>query len=99
MSDWKQGKTRILGVQYGAGAEGINLTRSHICIFYSLEVSLAKYEQALKRIHRPGQKKPCLYYNFIAVAPEGKTIDQKILYSLEQKKDYVDLVMQGEKFL
>ena len=99
LAQWKRGETRILGVQYGAGAEGINLTRSHICIFYSLEQSLAKYEQALKRIHRPGQKKPCLYYNFIAVAPEGMTVDQKILYSLDKKKNYVDLVMQGEKFL
>lgn len=98
LSDWKQGKTRILGVQYGAGAEGINLTRAHICIFYSLEISLAKYEQALKRIHRPGQKKPCLYYNFVATAPEGLSIDQKIMYSLDNKREYVDLVMQGEKF-
>ena len=96
--DWKKGKTRILGVQYGAGAEGINLTRSHICIFYSLDYSLAKYEQALKRIHRPGQKKPCMYYNFVATLPGKATIDQKILYSLQQKKSYVDLVMKGENF-
>ena len=99
LKDWKQGKTRILGVQYGSGAEGIDLTRSHICIFYTLEVSLAKYEQAIKRIHRPGQKKPCMYYYFAATMPGDRTIDQGIIHSWEVKKRYVDLVMSGEEKL
>lgn len=99
LSAWKAGKTRILGVQYGSGAEGINLTRAHICVFYSLDHSLAKYEQALKRIHRPGQKKPCIYYHMVATKSAGKTVDQDILQSLKRKKSYVDLVMKGEKKL
>lgn len=99
LSDWKKGKTRILGVQYGSGAEGIDLTRSHICIFYTLEQSLAKYEQALKRIHRPGQKKPCMYYYFAATLDGDRTVDQGIIHSWEVKKSYVDLVMNGEETL
>ena len=99
LPDWKKGKTRILGVQYGSGAEGINLTRSHICIFYSLDHSLAKYEQAIKRIHRPGQKKPCLYVHFAATIEGDRTIDQKILRSIKEKKSLVDMVMNGEETL
>ncbi len=99
LKQWKAGDTRILGVQYGSGAEGINLTRSHICVFYSLDHSLAKYEQALKRIHRPGQTRPCLYYHLVATRSNGGTIDQDILQALENKKDYVRLVMKGEKRL
>ena len=99
LSDWKSGKTRFLGVQYGSGAEGINLTRSHICVFYSLEQSLAKYDQAVKRIHRPGQKKPCLYVHFTAVMEGERTIDQKIMNSLEIKKSLVELIMNGEETL
>jgi len=99
LGDWKKGKTRILGVQYGSGAEGINLTRAHICVFYSLDHSLAKYEQALKRIHRPGQKQPCTYYHIVATKSEGRTVDQDILQSLKLKKDYVNLVMTGQKSL
>ncbi len=99
LSDWKSGKTRILGVQYGSGAEGINLTRAHICVFYSLEHSLAKYEQAVKRIHRPGQTKPCLYINFTAISQGMDTIDQKILRSLESKKNLVDQIMQKRESL
>ena len=99
LADWKKGKTRFLGVQYGSGSEGINLTRSHICIFYSLEQSLAKYDQAVKRIHRPGQKKPCLYVHFIATMEGESTIDQKIMTSLETKKSLVELIMSGEETL
>lgn len=99
LKDWKQGKTRILGVQYGSGAEGIDLTRSHIMIFYSLEQSLAKHEQAVKRIHRPGQKKPCLYYYLVATIPGERTVDQGIMHSIEVKKSYVELVMSGEESL
>lgn len=99
LSDWKAGKTRFLGVQYGSGAEGINLTRSHICVFYSLEQSLAKYDQAIKRIHRPGQKKPCLYVHFTAVMEGERTIDQKIMASIESKKSLVELIMSGEETL
>lgn len=99
LDTWKKGKTRILGVQYGSGAEGINLTRAHICVFYSLDHSLAKYEQALKRIHRPGQTQPCIYYHMVATKSRGQTIDQDILQALKRKKDYVDLVMTGKIFL
>lgn len=99
LSEWKRGNTRVIGVQYGSGSEGINLTRSHICIFYSLEQSLAKYEQAIKRIHRPGQKKPCLYVSFVATSTGVDTVDQKICRSLQQKKNLVDLIMEGKENL
>lgn len=99
LSEWKRGATRILGVQYGSGAEGINLTRAHICVFYSLEASLAKYEQAIARIHRPGQKKPCLYVHFVATAHSIHTVDQKIMDCWKSKKNYIDLIMKGEMTL
>lgn len=97
LADWKAGKTRIIGVQYGSGAESINLTRSHICIFYSLDESLAKYDQAVKRIHRPGQKKPCLYVHFAATMPGIETVDQKMMRSVETKKSLVEAIMNGEE--
>lgn len=95
LKDWKAGKTQILGVQYTSGSESIDLTRAHICIFYSLEFSLSKYNQALKRIHRPGQESPCIYYHFVATMSSGKTIDQQIISCLKAKEDYVAAVMRG----
>lgn len=94
---WKSGKTRILGVQYTSGSESIDLTRAHICIFYTLDHSLGKYNQALKRVHRPGQENPCMYYHFVATMSSGKTIDQKILQCLKDKKNFIDEVMKGSE--
>ena len=95
LAEWKAGKTRIIGVQYNSGSEGIDLTRSHICIFYTLDHSLAKYEQARQRVHRPGQESPCLYYHFVATMSSGRTVDQDILRCWKDKKNYVDAVMSG----
>lgn len=95
LAEWKAGKTRIIGVQYNSGSEGIDLTRSHICIFYSLDHSLAKYEQARQRVHRPGQESPCLYYHFVATMSSGRTVDQDILRCWKDKKNYIDAVMSG----
>ena len=96
LEDWKAGKTRILGVQYTSGSESIDLTRAHLCVFYSLEISLAKYKQALKRVHRPGQENPCIYYHFVATRSSGTTIDENILTCLKNKEDYVTAVMRGD---
>lgn len=96
LDDWKAGKTRVLGVQYTSGSESIDLTRAHLCIFYSLEISLAKYKQALKRVHRPGQESPCIYYHFVATRSSDTTIDEDILTCLKNKEDYVTAVMRGD---
>lgn len=96
LEDWKAGKTRVLGVQYTSGSESIDLTRAHLCIFYSLEISLAKYKQALKRVHRPGQDHACIYYHFIATKSSGTTVDEDILTCLKNKEDYVTAVMRGD---
>lgn len=93
---WKAGKTQILGVQYNSGSEGIDLTRAHICVFYTLTHSLGSYDQARKRIHRPGQEEPCMYYHIVAKMPSGKTVDEEILSCLKEKKSYVTAVMRGE---
>lgn len=97
LSEWKAGKTRIIGIQYGSGSEGIDLTHSHICIFYTLDHSLGKYDQARKRVHRPGQESPCLYYHFVATMSSGKTVDQEILQCWKDKENYIDMVM-NKKF-
>ena len=95
LRDWKAGKTRILGVQYTSGSESIDLTRAHICIFYTLDHSLGKYDQARKRVHRPGQENPCLYYHFVATMSTGKTVDQDILQCWKNKESYVKVIMEG----
>ena len=93
LKDWKQGKTQILGVQYSSGSESIDLTRARYCVYYSLTQRLALYEQSRKRIHRPGQTKPVVYYHLIERMKKGFTIDQKIYEALKSKQDVVEYVM------
>ena len=94
LRDWKDGKTQILGVQYSSGSESIDLTRARYCVYYSLTQRLALYEQSRKRIHRPGQTRPVVYYHMIETMKKGFTIDQKIYQALKHKKDVVDYVME-----
>lgn len=94
LDEWKKGKTRVIGVQYSSGSESIDLTRARYCIYYSLPRRLALYDQSRKRIHRPGQERPVYYYHMLARLKKGKSIDEKMLRALEQKKDIVDYVMK-----
>lgn len=96
LEEWQQSKTRIIGVQYNSGAEGIDMTHAHTCIFYTLPNSLAQYTQALARIRRPGQTFPCTYYHIIATMDKGQTVDEHILQSLRLKKEYISMLMAGD---
>lgn len=94
LKEWKQGKTQILAVQYSSGSESIDLTRARYCIYYSLTQRLALYEQSKKRIHRPGQTRPVVYYHLIEKMKKGFTIDQKIYAALQSKRDIIDFIME-----
>ena len=73
-------------VQYQAGATGLNLQKASKIIYFSLPLSSELFEQSKKRIHRIGQKNNCMYYYLIT----KKTIEEKILETLKQRKDYTD---------
>lgn len=91
LGQWQDGATTVLAVQIDSGAEGIDLTRAAYCVFYSLGFSLARYEQALARTHRPGQKRTCFYYHLIA----ENTVDRKVYGALQHKKDVIRSIIEG----
>jgi Fe-S oxidoreductase len=96
-SDWQEGKTQVLGVQYTSGSESVDFTKSRYCIYYSYTTSLAQYLQSKKRIHRPGQTRPVVYYHITAQLRKGISIDEKIVTALKNKKDVVDYIMEFEQ--
>lgn len=73
-------------VQYQAGAKGLNLQKANKIIFYSPTERCEDYMQALKRIHRIGQNKPCFYYRMIS----SGSVEEKIYNALERGVDYTD---------
>lgn len=90
---WQDGEAVILAAQIQSGGIGIDLTRARYCAFYSMGFSLGEYEQALARIHRPGQEKPC---TFIHMVCEG-TVDRKVLKALANKRDVIETVLGDYK--
>ena len=87
---WHGTQTNTLLVQVQAGAEGIDLTAAHYCVFFSKNFSLGNYRQCKKRIHRPGQTQRTFYYHIIA----ENTVDQKIMDAIEKKQDIVDYILE-----
>lgn len=92
--EWDKDDKGVLAVQIQSGAEGIDMTHSCKCIYYSFHPSLALWEQSKKRIHRNGQTKECSYYVILA---EG-SIDVTMYNALKAKKYLVDYIMDKENF-
>ena len=73
-------------VQYQAGAMGLNLQKANKVIFFTLTDKSELYEQSKKRIHRIGQNRPCFYYLMLCRG----SVEERILKTLNQRRDYTD---------
>jgi SNF2 family DNA or RNA helicase len=82
-------KTRFfVGNQQTAGY-GITLTVASTVIYFSNSFDLAARMQSEDRCHRIGQTKSVTYIDMVC----PKTIDEKILKALKDKKNVSDLIM------
>lgn len=95
LDDWQQGKTRLLVTQIQSGGIGIDLTRASVAWFYSLGYSLSEYEQAVARLHRPGQTKHTHIYHLIATHNGRATVDGRVHEALRDRKEVVDVIIDG----
>jgi SNF2 family DNA or RNA helicase len=82
---------QILGAQIQSGGVGVDLTQARYCIFYSLSFSLGDFQQAIARIHRPGQKGTVFYFYLLA----SGTIDEQIMQLLERKEDIIQGILDA----
>ena len=74
---------------------GLTLTKADTAVFYSLDFNYSNYEQARARIHRIGQKNNCTYIHLIC----QRTIDEKVMSALQNKKSIADLVVDNWRSL
>lgn len=73
------------------GSMGLTLTASHVVGYLSNSFALNVRVQSEDRTHRPGQRFPVSYTDFVATGPDGqKTIDHIILSALRQRRDLAD---------
>lgn len=70
-----------------AAGEGINLQFCWLMINYDIPWNPVRLEQRMGRIHRYGQTKDCLIFNFVSTTTrEGRVLD-KLLHRLAEIKD------------
>lgn len=75
--------------QIAAAGLGITLTAASTMCFYSLDYSMANFDQAKARIHRVSQTENCHYIYLVA----ADTVDRKILRSLRGKIDLAKMLV------
>lgn len=86
---FKEGNIQILVATEAAG-EGINLQYCNIMFNYDIPWNPNRLEQRMGRIHRYGQKKNCLIFNFVATNTiEGRVL-QRLLEKLQEIRDALD---------
>lgn len=86
---FREGEIQILVATEAAG-EGINLQVCNILFNYDIPWNPNRLEQRMGRIHRYGQRKNCLIFNFVATNTiEGRVL-QRLLEKLQEIRDALD---------
>lgn len=80
----------VVGVQIQAGGVGVDLTRARYAVFYSVGFSLGDFDQAVKRVHRPGQTQHTYFYHLVVEATKDVTVYE----ALNNRRDLVDAVLE-----
>jgi SNF2 family DNA or RNA helicase len=95
LADFQQGKTSTLITQIQSGGIGVDMSMAAYGFFYSLGFSLAEYEQAVARLHRPGQTKHTFIYHLVAHLNGRTTVDGRVYEALRDRKEVVDAILDG----
>lgn len=95
LADWQAGKTNVLIAQIQSGGIGIDCTAAAYGVFYSVGYSLAEYEQAIARLHRPGQTKTTRIYAMVASLQHTQTVERRIFDALRERKDVIDAIVNS----
>jgi superfamily II DNA or RNA helicase len=86
---FREGAIQVLVATEAAG-EGINLQVCNILFNYDIPWNPNRLEQRMGRIHRYGQRKDCLIFNFVAANTiEGRVLEQ-LLEKLQKIRDALD---------
>jgi superfamily II DNA/RNA helicase len=86
---FREGTIQILVATEAAG-EGINLQVCNILFNYDIPWNPNRLEQRMGRIHRYGQRKDCLIFNFVATNTiEGRVL-QRLLDKLQEIRDALE---------
>jgi len=86
---FRDGATQVLVATEAAG-EGINLQCCNILFNYDLPWNPNRLEQRMGRIHRYGQTKDCLIFNYVATNTVEGHVLQRLLDKLQEIRDALE---------
>jgi hypothetical protein len=86
---FREGAIQMLVATEAAG-EGINLQVCNILFNYDIPWNPNRLEQRMGRIHRYGQRKDCLIFNFVATNTIEGRILQRLLEKLQEIRDALE---------
>lgn len=96
ISDWNAGKIPVLVTHPASAGHGLNLQKGgHNIVWFGNTWSLELYQQFNARLYRQGQGKPVTIHHIVTRG----TIDEKIIKSLDGKRDTQDGLMESIKEL
>lgn len=96
IADWNAGKIPVLVIHPASAGHGLNLQKGgHNIVWFGNTWSLELYQQFNARLYRQGQSKPVTIHHIVTRG----TIDEKIIKSLEGKRETQDGLMQSIKEL
>lgn len=97
---WEEIKTfqtnsdyRVMVANIKSGGASIDLFAATYCIFFELGGSVINHKQALKRIHRGGQKHKCFFYYLLGTG----TVEVSIHRDLSNGVNAFSKIVDGEK--
>lgn len=94
ITDWNNGEISLLLAHPAGAGHGLNLQAGgNIIVWFGLTWSLELYQQANARLYRQGQTNAVIIHHLIT---EG-TVDEKVLASLQGKKDVQDELLESLK--
>ena len=81
-----------------AAGEGINLQFCWLMINYDIPWNPMRLEQRMGRIHRYGQEKDCLIFNFVTTSTREGRVLQKLFERIRKIEDDLDPKRTGKVF-
>ncbi|HZQ75080.1 MAG TPA: DUF3883 domain-containing protein [Burkholderiales bacterium] len=81
-----------------AAGEGINLQFCWLMINYDIPWNPVRLEQRMGRIHRYGQEKDCLIFNFVTTNTREGRVLHKLFERISQIEDDLDPLRTGKVF-
>lgn len=97
VADFQEGRARFILCTYGAGGEGITLTRARQCVFLQRSDSLIKNKQAEDRTHRIGSEVHTSVHLVDLVAPG--TVEEEQIQNLIMKLERLQEIVRDKATL